>query len=305
METKTIKCKLCGQTKEGVVLRHYNLKICTDCFIGFFKKRIQETIEKFKMFDKKDSILIGISGGKDSISITKALKDLEYNLYALHINPETGEFSEKSEKIVQSFCNKENIPLKIIKLQEEFEASLEELSKISGKPICATCGMMRRYLLNKESEDKVIVTGHTLNDEVAFIFKNMLFWDDNQLSRIYPVLRRKNGLSRKVKPLCLITEDETRLFCEILDIKYVTEKCPYKSEIYEVFKNTVNEFNNHFPGSIIGFYKGFLKRVKKFYPENNVLNRCKICGHSTFTDSKTEICSICRLKEKLIKYKHG
>lgn len=302
MEIKKIKCKLCGQLKDGIVLKHYNLKICLECFPGFFKKRIQETIEKFKMFNKRDCLLVGISGGKDSMSATKALKDLGYNIYAIHINAEMGKISEESEKIVQNFCHKENIPLKIIKLKEEFKASLEELSRISRKPICAVCGMLRRYLLNRESEDSVIVTGHTLNDEVAFIFKNMLFWNDDLLSRIYPVLYEKNGLNRKVKPLCLITEEETVFFCNISNIKYVTRTCPYKSEIYEVFKNTVNEFNKKFPGSIIGFYKGFLKRMKNFYPEIDViLQRCEICGYPT----TMKICNVCRLKEKLLQYKNG
>lgn len=300
MEIKRIKCKLCGQIKDGAVLKHYNLKICLDCFPVFFKKRIQETIEKFKMFDKKDRLLIGISGGKDSMSITKALKDLGYNIYAIHINTGIGEISEESEKTVQNFCNKEKIPLKIIELQEEFKASLEELSRISRKPICALCGMLRRYLLNRESEACIIVTGHTLNDEVAFIFKNMFFWNDELLSRIYAVLHEKDGLSRKVKPLCLITEEETVFFCEILNIKYTTRTCPYRSKIYEVFKNTVNELNKHFPGSIIGFYKGYLKRIKKFYPETGViLQRCEICGYPT----TIKICSVCRLKEKLLQYK--
>lgn len=302
MEIKRIKCKLCGQIKDGTVLKHYNLKTCLDCFPELFKKRVQNIIEKFKMFNKKDRLLIGISGGKDSMSLTKALKDLGYNIYAIHINIGKEELSEESEKTVQNFCHKENISLKIIKLQEKFKASLEELSKVSRKPICAVCGMLRRYLLNRESEGHVIITGHTLNDEVAFIFKNMLFWNDDLLSRIYPVLNEKDGLGRKVKPLCLITEEETVLFCKILNINYITKTCPYKSEIYKVFKDTVNEFNKHFPGSIIGFYKGYLKRVKKFYPETDIiLHRCEICGYPT----PLKICSVCRLKEKLLQYKNG
>ncbi|MEN2994724.1 MAG: ATP-binding protein [Thermodesulfovibrio sp.] len=304
MEIKKIRCSLCKSLNNGFVLNHYNLKLCKECFPNFFKKRVQETIEKFKMFNKNDIILVAVSGGKDSMSILKALKDLQYNIRALHIDAGIEKVSERSKQIVQEFCEKEHIPLKIIKLQQEIDLSLKELSKISKKPICAVCGMLRRYILNKEASGQIIVTGHTLNDEVSFILKNMIFWNDELLSRIYPVLYEKEGLSKKVKPLCLITEQETRLFCEITSIKYFDETCPYRSEIYELFKKIVHEINYNFPGSIIGFYKGYLKRVRKFYPERSKeasLRQCKNCGYMTVSD----LCSVCRLKEKVLQYKHG
>ncbi|WP_353684806.1 ATP-binding protein [Thermodesulfovibrio sp. 3907-1M] len=304
METKKVRCKICNNLKEGVIIRHYNLRVCLDCFPQFFKKRVQETIEKFKMFAAKDSLVVALSGGKDSMSIAKALKDLGYSIKALHINADLGEVSRKSIEIVQNFCVREKIPLKIVDLKEEVELSLEKISKILKKPVCAVCGMLRRYILNRQAEGQTIVTGHTLNDEVSFILKNMIFWNDELLARVSPFLDEKEGLTRKVKPLCLITEEETLLFCKLSNITYVDEQCPYKSEVYEIFKNLVYEINKEFPGSITGFYKGYLKRVKIFYsqPLKDIsVQRCIKCGYPT----TTQLCSICRLKEKLLQYKHG
>lgn len=304
METKKVRCKICNSLKEGIILRHYNLKVCIYCFPQFFKKRVQETIEKFKMFGAKDSLLVALSGGKDSMSIAKTLKDLGYNIKALHINADLGEVSKKSIEIVQNFCKIEKIPLKIVDLKEEFKLSLEEISKILKKPVCAVCGMLRRYILNRQAEGETIITGHTLNDEASFILKNLLFWNDELLARVSPVLEEKEGLSRKVKPLCLVTEEETLFFCKLSNITYVEEKCPYKSEVYEVFKNLVYEINKEFPGSIAGFYKGYLKRVKIFYSQalkEISVQRCISCGYPT----TAQLCSVCRLKEKLLQYKHG
>jgi uncharacterized protein (TIGR00269 family) len=138
----------------------------------------------------------------------------------------------------------------------------------------------------------------------SFILKNMIFWNDELLARASPVLEEKEGLSRKVKPLCLITEEETLIFCKLSNITYVEEQCPYKSEVYEIFKSLVYEINKEFPGSIAGFYKGYLKRLKTFYsqPLKEILvHRCIRCGYPT----TTQLCSVCRLKEKLLQYKHG
>ncbi len=305
MEKVKVKCKFCGLLKEGFRIKHYNLKICFDCFPDFFKNRIQHTIEKFKMFEKDSSLLVAISGGKDSMSMAKALKELGYNLRAIHLNVNLGDISDKSQKIVEKFCQNENIPLLIIDLNLELNVSLKDLSRISRRPICAVCGMLRRYFINREAKDEVIVTGHTLNDEVSFIFKNMLFWNDDLLSRISPLLYEKEGLHRKVKPLCFITEEETLQFCNVMKIEHIEDACPYKSEVYDVFKDTVNHFNQKFPGSILGFYKGFLKRVENFYSvssNSTYLQACQSCGYPT----NMSLCSICRLKEKLLQYKnHG
>lgn len=304
MENKKVRCKICSQIKEGVLLEHYNLKVCNDCFPDFFRKRLDETIKKFKMFTLSDSILIALSGGKDSMSLTKALKDLGYKIRVLHVNTGIPEISEKTEKLVKNFCANEGIEIKVINLHDIFSLSLDRISKIIKKPICAVCGMLRRYIMNMEAKQEIIVTGHTLNDEVSFILKNLLFWNDELLSRVNPVLEQKDSLSRKTKPLCLITEEETRIFCKILKINYIDEPCPYKPEVYDVFKEITLMLNKNFPGSIIGFYKGYLKRSKTIFlnlHEDVSLQKCKICGYLT----NSELCSICRLKEKLLEYKNG
>jgi tRNA(Ile)-lysidine synthase TilS/MesJ len=299
-----VRCKICGIIKEGLSIKHYNIKLCFDCFPQFFIKRVQNTIEKFKMFNQDSNLIVAISGGKDSMSLAKALKELGYKMRAFHMNVNISEVSQKSQSIVENFCNKENIPLKTIELYEQIKASLEDLSKISGKPVCSVCGMMRRYFINKEAQEEVIVTGHTLNDEVSFILKNILFWNDELLARVNPVLQEREGLSRKVKPLCLISEEETLAFCKVMNIEYVDEPCPNKPEIYDIFKTTVKGFNDIFPGSIAGFYKGWLKRSRQFYASYEKyieLKTCQSCGYPTTSD----LCSVCRLKEKLIQYEDG
>lgn len=305
MEIKKIRCKICNSIKNGITLPNYNLKVCLECFPAFFKKRVKDTVEKFKMFDSEAALLVALSGGKDSMSLTKALNDLGYKVRALHINMQINGISGKTEEIVKKFCDSENISLKILKLKDFLDFPLDKISKISKKPACAVCGTIRRYILNTEAKEyETVVTGHTLNDEVSFILKNLIFWDEQLLSRINPVLIEKQSLRRKAKPLCLTTEQETEIFCILSGIEYIDESCPYKSEIYNVFKDITGILNKKFPGALIGFYKGYIRKIKKFAEDNHrsiSTNRCKICGYTT----TAEICSICRLKEKLLEYKDG
>jgi uncharacterized protein (TIGR00269 family) len=299
-EIKILKCRKCQKIKEGVNLRSYNLKICFDCFLDFFRKRVKKTIEKFKMFSEKDKIAVAISGGKDSMVLAKVLKDLGYNITLFHINCQIKEkdYSKNCQKMVEKFAQKESLPLKILNFKDEIGIDLKKAAEISKKEFCGVCGMIKRYLLNREAKDfDVIVTGHTLNDEAASLLSSLIFWKDF-LKRQYPVLEEKGSLKTRAKPLTLCFEKETKLFADLLKLPYYKKPCPLANGPYVFFKKIINDLEEKMPSSVLNFYKGFLKRKKLFGQEKEVkLSPCQICGYLTVT----KICSFCNLKEKIKK----
>lgn len=300
-QIRFLKCRNCLQLKEGVHLKSYNLRICLNCFLNFFRQRIEYTIQKFKMFDRKERIAVAISGGKDSVALAKVLKDLGYNITLIHINTyiQQANYAENSQKAVEDFAKKENLPLKILTYKEELGVdNVKFLAKISKKEICAVCGMVKRYLLNREAKDfDVIVTGHTLDDEAATLLGSLVFWRDF-ITRQWPILKEEQTLKRKAKPLCLVFEKETKLFCDVQNLPYNPQKCPLRGGPYLFFKKFIHSLEEEMPSSVIQFYKGFLKRKKYFSfckEVQNNLTPCKKCGYLT----TTSICNFCRLKEKI------
>ncbi|MEM2238890.1 MAG: ATP-binding protein [Candidatus Bathyarchaeia archaeon] len=299
---KKVKCKRCGVVKEGVYLPSYNLKLCLDCFQLFFENKTQKTIEKFKMFSKNDKIAVAISGGKDSTALAKSLKNLGYNIHLVHINCQIEEenYSKNCQETVEKFAEEENLPLTILDFKKEVEVDVKLAAKIASKEICALCGMVKRYLLNREAaEFDVLVTGHTLDDEAANLLSSLIFWREF-LERQWPVLREEGPLKKKAKPFCLTFERETKLYCDILKLPYVKNPCPLRGGTYVFFKKIIQEVEREMPSSIIGFYKGFLKRKEKLglTPRKENLMPCRNCGYLTVA----EVCSFCRLKEKVKDY---
>lgn len=299
MEFKIIKCKKCQRLKEGVILRSYNLKLCKECFLNFFERRVQETIEKFRMFAKEERVGVAISGGKDSLALAKALKNLNYNISLFHINCQIKEenFSEESEEIVKNFAEKENLELRILDFEREIKINVKVAAKISKKEICGLCGMIKRYLLNREAKDlDVIVTGHTLDDESASLLSSLIFWKE-YLFRQWPILKEKETLKKRAKPLTLISERETKLYCQILKLPYQKKPCPLRGGSYVFFKSLIHQLEEKMPSSILNFYKGFLKRKKEmgFFKEPKNLFPCQKCGYLT----SAKICNFCRLKKKI------
>ncbi|MEO0072446.1 MAG: ATP-binding protein [candidate division WOR-3 bacterium] len=298
-----VRCRICQKIKEGTKLKSYNLKICYDCFIDFFRKRVETTIKKFRMFKKTDNILVAVSGGKDSIALAKVLKDLGYKITLFHVNCRIAEndYSSESQKKVQELAEKETLPVKIYDFQNELPVDIKLAAKIFNREICATCGMIKRYILNRENKEfDVICTGHTLNDEAANLLSSLIFWDEF-LVRQHPVLEERGTLKRRVKPLTLVFERETKLFCDILGLPYNPNPCPLVGGPYLVFKKIISEIEDRFPSATINFYKGFLKRKKAMglVPKQEIkLTPCEKCGYLTVA----KLCNFCRLLEKIAEY---
>ncbi|MCS7258015.1 MAG: adenine nucleotide alpha hydrolase family protein [candidate division WOR-3 bacterium] len=299
-----LRCRICQELKEGIKLKSYNLKICHDCFLTFFRRRVQNTVAKFRMFKKDDNILVAVSGGKDSVALAKVLKDLGYRITLFHVNCRITEdnYSEISQKKVEELAEREDLPLKIYSFEKEFPVDIKLAAKISRREICAVCGMIKRYILNRETKDfDVICTGHTLNDEAANLLSSFIFWNDFFV-RQYPVLEEKGSLKKRAKPLTFTFEQETKLFCEILALPYNPNPCPLVGGSYLFFKKIVNEIESEMPSAIINFYKGFLKRKKSLglikRAEEIKLEPCERCGYLTVA----KLCNFCRLHEKIQKY---
>ena len=72
--------------------------------------KVKETIEKYHLLNKDDKVVVGVSGGPDSMTLLNILVDLGYNVSVCHINHGLRENALKDEQFVKSFCEGHNIP---------------------------------------------------------------------------------------------------------------------------------------------------------------------------------------------------
>ncbi|HIE59875.1 MAG TPA: TIGR00269 family protein [Hydrogenothermaceae bacterium] len=306
MLKKQAKCTICKtkglKNKAIVYLPQHRLALCKEHYISWFEKRVQKTIDEFKMFSKNEKILVAVSGGKDSLALWNVLTKLGYKVDGFYINLGIGEYSQDSKEKAVNFARKINRPLHILDLSTEI-ATIPKLKEISNRPACSACGTVKRYYMNKFAKDnsyEVIATGHNLDDEVAVLFGNTLRWDIDYLKRQYPVLKEEEGFIKKVKPLCKITEKETAIYSFLSDIDYIEYECPFAEGASSIeYKEFLAKLEEKHPGTKLQFYTNFLKRM---YPilneekkEDKKLIKCKICGEP----STNEICSVCRLKQRV------
>ncbi len=87
-----------------------------------FVRKIHETISKFKMIREKETILVGVSGGPDSIALVRILMDLEKTigisgLGIAHLNHSLrGKESLRDENFVRAFAQNFDLPFFLKKI---------------------------------------------------------------------------------------------------------------------------------------------------------------------------------------------
>ncbi len=293
-------CKNCN--KNPVYKTQNGTKLCKPCFIHYVERKILKTIRIYKLIQKKDNIVIGVSGGKDSLTclyiLNKILKERRQKLTAIFIDEGIKNYTNKNLKVAKDFCKKENIKLEVYYYKNEFKDSLIKLIKKHENP-CTVCGVARRYLLNKKSRElnaTKLATGHNLDDETQSILMNQFKGNIEFSAKLGPktgVLMHSKFIPR-IKPLYFITEQEVKLYASLKKFKVSSLKCPYRNISFRnQVKDLINKLENKYPGikqSIVKSFLTILPLIKQKFQKEQI-KTCKMCGEP----ASKEICRFCEL----------
>ncbi len=295
-----MKCKVCKR-RAVINLRAQNRGLCEECFDTYVLDRVERTIKRFKMFSRGQRVLVAVSGGKDSLGLWDILARLGYNPtgFFVDVGISRDGYSTRSRMVVESFARSRGMDLLVESLEHWWGKGIEEIGR---RVLCPTCGMAKRYLTNRVAVERgydVLCTGHNLDDEVAVLLSNILNWQVGYLARQAPVLESWHSrLTRKVKPLVLLTEKESALYALLRGIEHVEVSCPYARGATTLFyKRLINQVEWRSPGTKQRFYTLFLRNKGLFEgvakEERESLKECDRCGQPTWEG----LCAFCRFME--------
>lgn len=328
-----MKCRKCEQ-RAVINMRHHKLALCATHYGEWFLAQTERAIEKYKMFSREERVLVAVSGGKDSLALWDVLLRLGYQadgLYiALGINapiPYSDGSLEKTRAFLSSVIARSGATnqspnsgseiasqttlamthtptLHVVDIPATYGKTIPDIAREKmrgqGRP-CAACGLTKRYVMNRLGLEKgyaVLATGHNLDDEIAVLFQNTLRWQLGYLARQAPVLpASREGLVKKVKPLCRFYERETATYALVRGIDYIYDECPHAGgNLTNFYKTLLNQLETESPGAKLSFYLEFLRARAEgaFEPFNRVeeLHACEICGQPTSAPGR---CAFCRM----------
>lgn len=295
-----MKCTKCGGYATVRVPRH-NAAFCNEHYVEHIRRQVERSIHDFRMFTAADTVLVAVSGGKDSMALWHILHVLGYRVQAVHLNSGFETFSVESAAAVRAFAESRRLPLREVSVEEELGFSFEQARAKSGKSPCSLCGTFKRYVLNKtarETDATVLATGHNLDDETAFLMNNVLNWQMEYLERQAPVLPAEAGMSRRTKPLVRVTDEETARYCELVGIHHTRATCPYATDVTSHFyKGVLREIENNAEGIKAAFYLGFLRKLQPILADRREAREpdphvCPDCGYKTLNPGRCFVCTL-------------
>ena len=180
------------------------------------KEKVRKYIQTNQLFSQKGLVLVGVSGGADSVALLLILKELGYQLQALHCNFHLRqEESDRDEKFVIKLCREKGIPL----LTKHFKTN--EYAKSESISIEMAARELRYnwfYDILSANNAQCIAVAHHKNDQAETLLLNLIRGTGIRgLAGMYPL---RNKIAR---PLLCLTRQEILDYLSQIKQEYVTD----------------------------------------------------------------------------------
>ncbi|MGB2631091.1 MAG: ATP-binding protein [Candidatus Omnitrophota bacterium] len=192
----------------------------------FISKKVGAAINRFKMIGEGDKVLVGVSGGKDSLTLIRILQErkrwlpIDYTVKAAHIITDYDKHPERKKKELARIFESLGCDY-VFK-----EIAIARKNKL-GRQDCFWCSWNRRKALFETAAEigfTKVALGHHKDDVVETILMNMFY--NGELSSINPVQSLFNGKIIIVRPLILLEEKDTSRYASDTGLPVVKSRCP-------------------------------------------------------------------------------
>lgn len=207
-------------------------------------------IREFNMLSAGDTVLVGVSGGADSMCLLDLLnehkEELNISVRAAHVNHcLRGEESDADEQFVRAFCEEKNIPLSVLR------ADINTLCERSGEST-ELCARKVRYDFFDSLGCTKIATAHTASDAEETMLMNLSRGASlNGLCSI-PAVR-----GNVIRPLLYFLREDTERYCKDHGICYVVDSTNLTDDY------TRNKFRHNVIGALKDINPSFEENAKR------------------------------------------
>ncbi len=212
-----------------------------------FTGLVRRCVEDYSMIDEGDKVAVGVSGGKDSLSLLCALASLRryypkrFELQAITLAMD----DEMDFSPIEALCKKLDIPYII----RQTDIKRVVFDKRREKNPCSLCSKMRRGVLHEVMAElgiKKIALGHHYDDAVETFFLSLIY--EGNISCFRPVTYMSRTDITQIRPLLYAGESTIRSLAERYKLPIVKNTCPmdgYSSR--EEIKQLIKTLSKQYP----------------------------------------------------------
>lgn len=190
--------------------------------LGYLRK----AIEDYHMIEEGDKIAVGLSGGKDSITLLMGLKALQrfypkmFDIIAVSVDPG---FEFFNREFLENVCKNIDVPF----FCEEAHIKEIVFDIRQEKNPCSLCANLRRGVLNTiaiEQNCNKIALGHNEDDVLETFLLNLFY--TGSISTFAPVSYMDRSKITLIRPLIYAPEKEIKKFVKKNNIEVMPKNCP-------------------------------------------------------------------------------
>ena len=209
---------------------------------------VRKAIDDYNMIEDGDKIAVGLSGGKDSITLLMALKALQrfyskkFDIIAISVNPG---FDFFNSDFLKKTC--EEIGVTFVEEKTHIKEIVFDIRK--EKNPCSLCANLRRGALNGVAEAhgcNKVALGHHQDDVIETFFLSLFYEGNIHTFSPTTYLSRKNIVT--IRPMIYVTEKQIKGFQNKNPLPIMKKKCPNDGNSKREFiKNLLKELTYKIP----------------------------------------------------------
>ena len=195
-------------------------------------KRFHKACADYQLIADDDHILIGLSGGKDSLLLTELLGRRaqiykpRFKVTALHVRVKERDY-HTDLSYLESFCAEAQVPL-IVRDTEIGELPNTPNTRTTQNP-CFLCSWYRRKALFNVAQElgcNKIAFGHHRDDVAQTLLMNLIF--QGAFASMPPILQLDKMPLQLIRPLFLIDEADIVTYAAMRGYEKQTKLCPFE-----------------------------------------------------------------------------
>jgi len=210
-----------------------------------FSKRIANYINSNRLLDKDDAVIVGLSGGADSVALLSVLHSLGYRCVAAHCNFHLrGEESMRDECFCRRLCSRIGVEF----LVKDFDVVSRR--KVSGESVEMACRSLRYqwwdYMIAAYG-CKAVAVGHHQEDNVETMMLNML--RGSGLNGMKGMLPKRGNI---IRPMLETSRDDILKYLVDVGLEYVVDSTNLENDYKRnrIRNIIIPAIENVFPGAM-------------------------------------------------------
>ena len=234
-------------------------------FLEKIRSKVSKAIDDYKLINENETVVVGISGGKDSMALLDILANrrlsspVKYRLKAVHIQLTDVPYYTDSEYL-KSFCESRNI---------DFDLIIDKQKIITpDKQPCFYCAWNRRKLLFEYTAGHKyhkIALGHHKDDAVETLLMNMILHGE---CSAFPVrLQMFDSQFELIRPLIYTTGKELERYTKLIEYKPLPYDCKYAAtNKREQIKSLIKQMYQINPDAVSNIFNAIRRIDTKHLP---------------------------------------